>query len=298
MTPVGGANSPAGGADEAFAALLARAGSARVGIGRVVHRTDKALVATGHRNGQPVIAKLLTTDDPYWVGRRDHELRTYERLADQPSPVRVPRLVCSDERLTVLTQLPGQRLHDARHLTRDVHAPLAKRVLDTLEAFANWRPTPALPQPLDYHGRIEAEHASGLLDDADRFALHTLVDQLGPARVTAHGDPLPANLLLDGGHCALVDLEHTGSYLPGYDLALLHVVSAAASPTVAAAVTARVQIASIATAFHVNRLLLTCREIRLHTCLPSGDPAASRLVYLRQLLSQARHDVQALMRWA
>ncbi|MEV0003407.1 hypothetical protein AB0H28_14120 [Micromonospora sp. NPDC050980] len=298
MTPVGGANTPVGGADEAFAALIARAGSARVGIGRVVHRTDKALVATGHRNGQPVIAKLLTTDDPYWVGRRDHELRTYERLADQPPSVRVPRLVCSDERLTVLTQLPGQRLHDARHLTRDVHARTAQQVLDTLDAFAHWAPTPALPQPVDYHGRIDAEHASGLLDDADRFALHALVDQLGPARVTAHGDALPANLLLDGGHCALVDLEHTGSYLPGYDLALLHLVSAAASPTITAAITARVQTAGIDTAFQVNRLLLTCREIRLHTSLPAADPATSKLAYLRQLLSQARHDVQALMRWA
>lgn len=40
--------------------------------------------------------------------------------------------------------------------------------------------------------------------------------------------------------------------------------------------------------------VLTCREIRLHTGLPPGDPATSRLAFLRQLLHQARHDVLTL----
>ncbi|MEK8108911.1 phosphotransferase [Micromonospora sp. M12] len=112
---------------------------------------------------------------------------------------------------------------------------------------------------------IDAEHAAGLLlDDADQYALHTLVDQLGPARVTAHGDSLPANLLLNREHCALIDFEHTGSYLPGYDLALLHIVGAAASPTLTAAIAERVPTADITTADHVTLLLLTCREVRSH----------------------------------
>ncbi|RQW96177.1 hypothetical protein DLJ59_31680 [Micromonospora inaquosa] len=121
-----------------FAALIARAAAARVGTGRVVHRTDKAVVATGRRDGRPVIVKLLTADDPYWVGWRQHELRMYELrmyelrmyelrmyelFTDQPPPVRVPRVLYADARLTVLTQLPGQRLDDQRHLTRDVSPP-------------------------------------------------------------------------------------------------------------------------------------------------------------------------------
>ncbi|MEU7611104.1 phosphotransferase [Micromonospora sp. NPDC049204] len=288
----------ADGTDDVYAALIARAAAARVGTGRVVHRTDKAVVATGRRNGQPVIVKLLTTDDPYWVGRRQHELRMYELFTDQPPPVRVPRVLYADARLTVLTQLPGQRLDDQRHLTRDVSPATAQLILDTLNTLAAWTPAPPLPQPVDYHGRIDAEHAAGLLDDADQYALHTLVDQLGPHRVTAHGDPLPANLLLDHGHCALIDFEHTGSYLPSYDLALLHIVGAAASPTLTAAIAERVRTADITTACSVNLLLLTCREIRLHTALPAGDPTTSRLAHLRQLQNQARHDVQALMRWA
>ncbi|WP_328654478.1 aminoglycoside phosphotransferase family protein [Micromonospora sp. NBC_00330] len=294
----GSAGLVADGADDVFAALVARAAAAGVGTGRVVHRTDKAVVATGRRDGRPVIVKLLTTDDPYWVGRRQHELRMYELFTDQPPPVRVPQVLYADARLTVLTQLPGQRLDDQRHLTRDVSPATAQLVLDTLDTVAAWMPAPPLPQPVDYHGRIGAEHTAGLLDDADQHALHTLVDQLGPDRVTAHGDPLPANLLLDREHCALIDFEHTGSYLPGYDLALLHIIGAAASPTLTAAIAEHVHIADITTAYYVNLLLLTCREIRLHTVLPAGDSTTSRLAYLRQLLSQARRDVQALMRWA
>ncbi|MET7951803.1 hypothetical protein [Micromonospora sp. NPDC005324] len=288
----------ADGADDVFAALIARAAAARVGTGRVVHRTDKAVVATGRRDGQPVIVKLLTTDDPYWVSRRQHELRMYELFTDQPPPVRVPRVLYADAYLTVLAQLPGRRLDDQRHLTRDVSPATAQLVLNTLDALAAWRPTPPLPQPVDYHGRIDAEHAAGILDDADQHALHTLVDQLGPDRVTAHGDPLPANLLLDRERCTLIDFEHTGSYLPGYDLALLHIVGAAASPTLTAAVAERVHTADITTAYYVNLLLLACREIRLHTVLPARGATTSRLAYLRQLLNRARHDVQALMRWA
>ncbi|MEW2386610.1 hypothetical protein AB0873_31935 [Micromonospora sp. NPDC047707] len=78
--------------------LVARAGTAGVGIGRVVHRTDKAVVATGRHVGRPVIVKLLTTGDPYWVGRRHHELRVYELFTDQPPPVSVPQVLWADDR--------------------------------------------------------------------------------------------------------------------------------------------------------------------------------------------------------
>ncbi|WP_170215144.1 phosphotransferase [Micromonospora aurantiaca] len=274
--------------------LIARAGTAGVGIGRVVHRTDKAVVATGRRDGRPVIVKLLTTGDPYWVGRRHHELRMYELFAEQPPPVSVPKVLWADDRLTVLTQLSGQRLHNHRHLTGDISASTARLVLATLDTLTSWTPTPALPEPIDYHGRIDAEHAATLINDDDRRALHNLVDQLGPVRVTAHGDPLPANMLLDDAHCGLVDFEHAGRYLPGYDLALLRIVGAA-SPTLTAAVTDRVHRGGLTVAFVVNMVLLACRELRIHTSRRAAVPAR-RLAGLQHALLRARRDLHRLGR--
>jgi hypothetical protein len=278
--------------DDAFAVLVAAAGRAGTGITRVVHHTDKAIVATGTRAGRPVVAKLLLSDDPYWVGRRAHELAVYGRLASDPPPVSVPELLWADDRLTVLTEVPGRRLHDERHLTRDISQVQVQLVLDTLETLTRWAPDPALPEPIDYHGRIDGEHAAHLLDDAERIALHTLVDRIGPVRITAHGDPLPANLLIDGDRCALVDWEYSGIYLPGHDLALLYTIGAAASPTLATAITDRVAAEGITTEYSVNLVLLVCREIRIHASLPPGAaPTAHRLSALHELHTRVRQQL-------
>ncbi|MBX7268916.1 hypothetical protein KIF24_24720 [Micromonospora sp. Llam7] len=282
--------------DDAFAALVALAGRAGVGITRVVHRTDKAIVATGTRAGRPVVAKLLISDDPYWVSRRAHELDVYARFASDPPPVRVPELLWADDRLTVLTNVPGRRLHDERHLTRDISHAKVQLVLDTLEALTQWAPDPALPEPIDYHGRIHGEFAAQLLDDAERATLHTLVDRIGPDRVTAHGDALPANLLIDEDRCALVDWEHSGRYLPGHDLALLYTVGAAASPTLATAITDRVAAGGITTEYTMNLVLLVCREIRIHDSLPLGAAPAHRMSTLRDLHIRLRQQLRPASR--
>jgi hypothetical protein len=264
--------------------------AARVGIRveRLLHHTDKAIVATGSRDGEPVVVKLLTTDDPYWVGRRDHELGVYRRIAADPPPVITPRLRYADQRLTVLTRVPGARLADERHLTLDVTGRSAGIVLDTLDAIAAWTPHPSLPEPIaDYHGRVDAEHAAGQLDDADRTALHQLVDASGDTRLVAHGDPLPANLLLADGRCALLDFEHCGRYLPGYDLALLYTIGAAGSPTLARAITDRVSGYRIEVGFAVNLALLVAREIRIHTPLPDTAQKTRRLAALARLRGHA-----------
>ena len=53
---------------------------------------------------------------------------------------------------------------------------------------------------------------------------------------TAHGDPLPANLLLDTDTVAWVDWKHCRRYHPGWDYAVLNTVGAHASPTLAQAI--------------------------------------------------------------
>ena len=66
--------------------LLRRAERARVRLGQVLHHTDKAIVAAGVRDGVPVVAKLLTSDDPYWIARREHELDIYRRFTSIHHP--------------------------------------------------------------------------------------------------------------------------------------------------------------------------------------------------------------------
>jgi GNAT superfamily N-acetyltransferase len=147
------------------------------------------------------------------VGRREYELAIYRRIAADPPAVVIPRLRYADDRLTVLTRVPGSRLGDEQHLTEDLPTRTVDVVLDTLDAFAGWMPHPPLPEPIaDFHGRVDAEHTAGLLDGADRASLHQLVDACGDTRVAAHGDPLPANLLLADGRCTVIDFEHCGRY--------------------------------------------------------------------------------------
>lgn len=263
--------------------------AARVGIRveRLLHHTDKTIVGAGTRDDEPVVVKLLTTDHPYWTGRRDHELAVYRHLATDPPAVTTPQLRYADDRLTVLSRLPGTRLGDERHLTDDLSDRTVEVVLDALDAFAAWMPHSRLPEPIaDYHERIAAEHAAGQLDDTSRARLQQLVDSYGQTRVVAHGDPLPANLLLNDGGCAVLDFKHCGRYLPGYDLALLYMIGAA-SPTLVHAIIGRVTAHGIGVGFAVNLALLVAREIRIHTLLPDSAQKTHRLTVLSQLRGHA-----------
>ncbi|SCL36022.1 phosphotransferase [Micromonospora aurantiaca (nom. illeg.)] len=274
--------------------LVSRAERASVKVSEIVHDTDKALVAIGTRCGHRVVVKLLTSRDPYWISRRDHELDMYSRFEVDPPGVDVPRLLWADQQLTVLTALPGQRLYHERHLTHDIPPAQAELVADTVQQVTRWAPRHPLPEPVDYHQRIDDEHAAQLLDDRDQATLHTLVDRAGPARTSQHGDPLPANLLIHDRGCGLIDWEHAGAYLPGYDLALLRVIATVASPTLTRVIARRVAAADITVPHTVNYLLLVCREIRIHLSLPPGAVIAARLPLLRTLHVQAHRELHAL----
>lgn len=50
-----------------------------------------------------------------------------------------------------------------------------------------------------------------------------MAEAIYPFAAVAHGDPLPANLLLsEHGECVLLDFEFTGLFAAGFDLAMLH----------------------------------------------------------------------------
>ncbi|MEV0131427.1 phosphotransferase [Dactylosporangium sp. NPDC050688] len=241
-----------------------------------------------------MIAKLLTTDDPYWTDRRTHEVTVYRAFESTPPPFPVPQLIAHDDRLALYTVIPGVRLGDERHLTADVPAGVAAAILDALDAVRSWTPRPPLAEPIpSYPTRIDAEHAAGLLTDADHDRLQRLQAVLGPARWTSHGDPIPSNLLLHDGTCSMIDWELCGRFLPGYDHAVLHTVTAAASPTLAAAIDARVATLGITDAYLVNLGIVLCREIRIHRTLPSGPVREQRLAALDHLCRQWRHRLQS-----
>lgn len=259
-----------------------RAAAAGIVVDQLLHHTDKAIVARGHRARQPVVVKLLTTSDLYWVQRRRHEVEVYQRFAARPPALPVPRLLYEDGAMMVLTVVLGARVHDARHLTDDPGPVRVGSILAALDAVQAWEPDPPLPPLIaDYSGRVDAEHAAGLIENWERDTLHVLLDRCGPDRVVQHGDPLPANILLDRDLCALVDWEHTGTYLPGWDLALLDIVAGPASPTIRDAIDASVRRQGITDAYLINLVLVLAREIRIHRSLPTSDPLrAARLTTL------------------
>jgi hypothetical protein len=100
--------------------------------------TDKAVVAAGTRAGTPVVAKLLTTDQPYWIAGRDHELAMCRRFDTDPPPVPAPPVIAHDDRLNVLIHLAGARLHDRRHLHGDLTRADAATDLDSCATMAWW----------------------------------------------------------------------------------------------------------------------------------------------------------------
>jgi aminoglycoside phosphotransferase (APT) family kinase protein len=196
--------------------LTRRARAVSASVDAVLHHTDKAIVAAGHHDGRPVVIKLITTTDPYWRLRRSHEIHVYRRFAAHPPPVRAPRLIHDDgDTLMLLTKLPGVRLHDARHVDTDLSAATVAAILGAVNTVPDWQPaTPPAAVIADYPGRVDAEYAAGLLDDLARETIRALLTQCGHRREIQHGDPLPANLLLDRQDCGLADWEFAGLYLP------------------------------------------------------------------------------------
>ena len=173
---------PTGNLDELTRQAHAVAASAET----VLHHIDKAVVAAGQYHGRPVVIKLLTTTDPYWRLRRSHEVDVYRQCETHPPPVRAPRLIYDDgDALMLLTQLPGARLHDDRHLDTELSPATVAAVLDALNRVPDWKSAIAPAAVIaDYQGRVDAEHAGGLLDDPTHAPSATCLPVAEPPRVS------------------------------------------------------------------------------------------------------------------
>lgn len=264
---------------------------------RVLRAGDKSLVIAGRHAGRPVVVKVLMTIERFWRDRFVHEIAIYRALAAAPAPLPAPGLVHTDgERVLVLDRLPGRLLHTDRHPARALAGPEVTAAIDAVRGFGAWMPPAGTPAPVfDYAERVERYRDARCFDEDSCAVLHLLIDELGAPDRLGHGDPLPANLLVDAGsgtaRCALLDFEFTGVFLPGFDLAVLHTVLAA-TPGAQERIRAIVATERIEHAFLLNRAIVLARELRIHRELDAGPLRCDRLARIRPQLEALARELR------
>jgi hypothetical protein len=256
---------------------------------QVLRRSGRSVLLIGTTGRTTAVAKCLLDHSPTWSERVRHEIAAYRSFVRHRPPVRVPRLIAADpDNCTlVIERMPGRVAALQRH---PVEAPPRADIKAAIGAVCRlnaWRPPAGtFGAPLDYATRINRYHELGMLTDRDLGDLQKLLHGIaaGAGRQNlgqfCHGDALLSNIMLSPAGPVLVDWEHAGWYLPGYDLATLWTVLGEAP-------VARRQISQIAQsagpasrdAFLVNLMLVLTREIRtyetaLHRSMHDAAPAA------------------------
>ncbi|MFJ8932356.1 MULTISPECIES: aminoglycoside phosphotransferase family protein [unclassified Streptomyces] len=241
---------------------------------QVLRRSSRSVLLVGTTGRSTAVAKCLLDPAPAYAARIRHEIAAYRSFVRHRPPVRVPRLIAADpdNGTLVIERMPGRVAALQRH---PVEAPPRADVRAALGAICRvnqWRPPAGtFDAPLDYAARINRFHNLGLLTDRDMGDLQKLLHGIahtagrGGMGQFCHGDALLSNVLLAPTGPVLVDWEHAGWYLPGYDLATLWSVLGDAP-------VARRQISQLAQsggpaardAFLVNLMLVLTREIRTY----------------------------------
>ncbi|MFD7619266.1 aminoglycoside phosphotransferase family protein, partial [Streptomyces sp. NPDC059802] len=241
---------------------------------QVLRRSGRSVLLVGSTGRATAVAKCLLDHSPAWSERFRHEIAAYRAFVRHRPPVRVPRLIAADpENCTlVIERMPGRVAALTRHPSEAPPRADIRAALGAISRVNAWRPAPGLfDAPLDYASRIARYHELGLFTDRDLGDLQKLLHGLAHAGGRqgmgqfCHGDALLSNILLSPTGPVLVDWEHAGWYLPGYDLATLWTVLGDAPA-------ARRQISQLAQAtgpaardaFLVNLMLVLTREIRTY----------------------------------
>ncbi|WP_327270443.1 aminoglycoside phosphotransferase family protein [Streptomyces sp. NBC_01218] len=242
---------------------------------QVLRRSGRSVLIVGMTGRTTAVAKCLLDHSAAWTERFRHEIATYRSFVRHRPPVRVPRLIAADpENCTlVIERMPGRVAALTRHPEEPPPRTDVRQVLGAIRRVNEWRPPVGLFDiPLDYASRISRYHELGLFTDRDLGDLQKLLHGLAVAGGRTgmgqfcHGDALLSNILLSPTGPVLLDWEHAGWYLPGYDLATLWMVL---GPD---ALVARREISKLAQArgadardaFLVNLMLVLTREIRTY----------------------------------
>lgn len=235
---------------------------------QVLRRSGRSVLLVGTTGRTTAVAKCLLDQSPAWAESFRHEIATYRSFVRHRPPVRVPRLVAADpDNCTlVVERMPGRAAALSRHPVEAPPRADVRAVLGAVTRLNTWRPPGDMFGPgLDYARRITRYHELGLFTDRDLGDLQNLMRGLGRPgmRQFCHGDALLSNMLLSPAGPVLLDWEHAGWYLPGYDLATLWMVLGNNTQ-------ARLQISKLAQvrgtadrdAFLVNLMLVLTAEIR------------------------------------
>ncbi|MEU1091530.1 aminoglycoside phosphotransferase family protein [Streptomyces sp. NPDC005576] len=240
---------------------------------QVLRRSGRSVLIVGMTGRTTAVAKCLLDHSPAWTERFRHEIAAYRSFVRHRPPVRVPRLIAADpENCTlVIERMPGRVAALTRHPVEPPPRTDLRQVLGAIRRVNEWRPPVGLfDAPLDYASRISRYHELGFFTDRDLGDLQKLLHGLAGGRQGmgqfCHGDALLSNILLSPTGPVLLDWEHAGWYLPGYDLATLWTVLGRD------AVVARREISQLAQsrgadardAFLVNLMLVLTREIRTY----------------------------------
>lgn len=221
------------------------------------------------------VAKCLLDHSPAWAERYRHEVSAYRAFVRHKPPVRVPRLIAADpETSTMVVERMLGRPAGLGPQSAEVPARSHLRlVLSAVNQLNAWQPPAELfERPIDYGQRLARYHELGLLTDRDLDDLHKLLHSVvssksrgGTLRQFCHGDARPDNVLIAPNGPVLVDWEHAGWYLPGYDLATLW-SALSDSPAARRQISQQAQRSGPAArdAFLVNLLLVLTHQVR--TC--------------------------------
>ncbi|GGZ29667.1 phosphotransferase [Streptomyces inusitatus] len=261
---------------------------------QVLRRSGRSVLIVGTTGRATAVAKCLLDRSSVWIERFRHEIAAYRAFVRHRPPVRAPRLIAADPEngTLVIERMAGRPAALSRHPAEAPPRADLRAVLGAIGLLNAWRPPAELfDRPLDYASRISRYHELGLFTDRDlgdlQKLLHGLAHSGGRQGLSqfSHGDALLSNVLLSPTGPVLVDWEHAGWYLPGYDLATLWAVlgdSPAARRHISQ--TAQQAGSQARDAFLVNLMLVLTREIRtyetavqrtMREAAPAGGPAAT-----------------------
>ncbi|MGX2998702.1 aminoglycoside phosphotransferase family protein [Streptomyces sp. JNUCC 64] len=263
---------------------------------QVLRRSARSVLFVGTTSRSTAIAKCLLDRSPVWAERSRHEIAAYRSFVRHRPPVRAPRLIAADPDACtlVIERMPGRAAALQRHPVEAPSRTDLRAVLGAVGRLNRWRPPEgAFGRPLDYVQRINRYYELGLLTDRDLGDLQKLLR--GIARTAqsgrpdggngvlqfCHGDALLSNMLLSPAGPVLVDWEHAGWYLPGYDLATLWTVLGDAPMARRQIITlAHAEGTAARDAFLVNLMLVLTREIRryetaVQRSMQEGPPATA-----------------------